>query len=364
MPGFIGRRSDSDSDDEVGKGGGKGKGKGKGKSKASVPPLSDLDEDLHKAAKNGVASEVERLLDAKADPSSRDARMGVPLHGAAYNGHSDVAKLLLDALPTAAEMQTFEGWTPLHRAIVNAHVDVVKLIVDACPFAAQVQDDEGNTPLHEAGNEGRTTIIPLLLEAYPPAALVKNNDGSTPVHLAALWNHISAVEIILKACPEAVLVTGNNSGWTLLHTSAVNGQYEIVQLVVAAHPALVQAKNDEGKTPLQLAEEDMSPLVPEHVSEGKEYGKKRCVDILKQVLIRVITLQPERNPETNTIKVTLFAMSSNELATFEVSHEDHVSKILKLARLAVGSNDALSFILPDGSRLEDLAADRLFHNCF
>ena len=53
-----------------------------------------------------------------------------PLHWAAFGGHTDTVKLLLD-VGADKEVKDKNGETPLHCAAWKGHTDIVKLLLDA-----------------------------------------------------------------------------------------------------------------------------------------------------------------------------------------------------------------------------------------
>jgi len=104
-----------------------------------------------------------------------------PLHSAAFGGHVEIVKLLLErgADPNA---KTDDGLTPLHIAAFKGHVDVVRVLLEhgANPNA---KDNNGQTPLHYAVQEGHVEIVKSLLERGADPRIA-DNGGHIPLDYA------------------------------------------------------------------------------------------------------------------------------------------------------------------------------------
>lgn len=117
-----------------------------------------------------------------------------------------------------------DGIYPLHQAVLNSDVtlDSCKLIVEAFPGGLLAQDDSGNTPLHYAFYFDDITEekCRYLIDVAPSAAAIQNSYGSLALHHGAEYGS-STLETLM-----------------VLHK---------------AHPVAIEAKNNKGKTPVQLA---------------------------------------------------------------------------------------------------------------
>ena len=82
---------------------------------------------------------------------------------------------------------TPEGATPLHVALAHgAHDCVIEALLDAAPSAAEVEDARGLLPLHWAAAFGRVShgVVKRLINVYPQAVTRVSIDGDIPLHLA------------------------------------------------------------------------------------------------------------------------------------------------------------------------------------
>lgn len=122
-----------------GKGGGREKGKGKGKNKGKGKKgkgdknESDGPSALHVAARSGDVSKVLELLsgvgeEEPADVNSGDQHRRTPLHLAAFSGHVEVVRTLLEKSANA-DREAMDNFLPLHFAAQQGHKEVVHLLV-------------------------------------------------------------------------------------------------------------------------------------------------------------------------------------------------------------------------------------------
>jgi ankyrin repeat protein len=118
---------------------------------------------LHCAAFEGHLEIVKYLLDNKADSNLVDTRGFYALQLAASKGRVEVA-LALIAAGANLEARTKHGGTALHVATASNFPDVVQLLLDA-GADLEARDAGGNTPLATACGLGRKQIFHQLQKA-------------------------------------------------------------------------------------------------------------------------------------------------------------------------------------------------------
>lgn len=170
---------------------------------------------------------VDLLLSAKANPNTTDNKKTTALHLAAMEGKVDAVTSLLShkAKGGAKDM---DGSTPLHYAAAGGHTNVVSALLQLLHNKGiEERNAWRKTPLHAAAERGHDNVVLLLLEA---GAKINSTDHSkdTPLHCAARGGH---QEVVKR------LVNWGQAGNT--------GQRKKANL---------QATNNVGKTPLQVAE--------------------------------------------------------------------------------------------------------------
>lgn len=125
---------------------------------------------LYTAAYTGVVDIVRQVLDAKADANLAEKTQtgGIPLQLAAWQGHAEVTRVLLEcsAKPNAADGK---GWTPLCSAAEQGHAAAVEVLLShgADPSkAAKLEGKRSLTPL-QAAQQGRqqASVVRILREA-------------------------------------------------------------------------------------------------------------------------------------------------------------------------------------------------------
>jgi ankyrin repeat protein len=175
---------------------------------------------LHAAAWHGDLSQLQRLIEARADLNSRDANGRTPLHLATFARRRDVVRRLAAA---GADL----------GALDNDRYDAVTI--------AAVADDEAT--------------LAVLLEVGASAKLITSRYDGTALIAAAHLGHDGVVRQLIQA--GAPLDQVNNLHWTALIESIVLGQGG--QRHVATLQALVEAGantqlvDGQGATPLALA---------------------------------------------------------------------------------------------------------------
>lgn len=214
---------------------------------------------LHHAAWNGWVLVVKALLAAgtpvditKDLPNAGDGTDGwTALHHAAAQGQVDVLKELLQA-GARVDFQAKDGSIPLHQAAWGGHTEAVKLLLDARSDPNARRTTNRVTPLESASYFGHTDTVKLLLSrgADPNARVY---EGYTAMHQAARQGNIAVMEALFLA--KASIETQKDDGQTPLHAAAASGQVGAVQslLTMGAEP---NAKDSSGDTPLAVAQKN------------------------------------------------------------------------------------------------------------
>ena len=143
---------------------------------------------------------------------------GLPFFIAAYEGHFEVVKYLVDNLEDKnPKSDNHFGETPLHSAAskVESHlsirsndrIDVLKYIMSKV-LDVNPKDNFGNTPLHYAARggklqwHGRLSVFKYIIENTSEKN-PRNNDGKTPLDLACAKRDWEIVKIATKYWPFA-----------------------------------------------------------------------------------------------------------------------------------------------------------------
>jgi ankyrin repeat protein len=128
--------------------------------------VSELDANgdapLVMAAYEGLTEIVRLLLEAGADVTAVDPGMkATALHAAAYAGRTEAAKLLIQYKVEIDKQGPYNGYTALHDAIWQGHVETARVIVEA-GANLNLKNHQGQTPLEFARARGNRELVALL----------------------------------------------------------------------------------------------------------------------------------------------------------------------------------------------------------
>ncbi|CAM9436296.1 unnamed protein product, partial [Laminaria digitata] len=176
-----------------------------------------------------------------------------PLHIAASIGNTEVARALLacGARPGATDKR---GATPLHNAVLHAHHDIVLALLAGGANVGRA-NEEGKTALHIACDFGGLLSLATIdaLLAHGASAACEESNGYTPLHVAILsLDQVVPAEAKPHEKSPSASESGGREESATFHAS-VNKSGEEVVAFLLDHGAPVDAKNNQGKSPLRLA---------------------------------------------------------------------------------------------------------------
>ncbi|KAJ3161457.1 hypothetical protein HDU86_007239 [Geranomyces michiganensis] len=154
---------------------------------------------LHIASSTGSHELLGLLLAAAPAAIDNKTESGqTALHYAASKNYADVVDALLNAGADPASRDQY-GQTPMHRASARGWVRIAARLKQDPRAKVNVRDALGNTPLHVAAEDVQIDVIKYLLSAGADAS-TRNKEGLTPADVSS----DKAVQALLtSACTEA-----------------------------------------------------------------------------------------------------------------------------------------------------------------
>ena len=235
---------------------------------------------LHAAAYHGLSEIVALLLKSGADvdAQNKDAMTPLLLVSPPFFGDdsqitktAQIAQMLLDS-GASIHVRDKNGQTPLHAVSQRGLAGVVALILN---FGADVDvlDKDAMTPLLLVSqsifvNDSQITKTAQLLLEHGARVHVRNKNGQTPLHLASQRGLSGIVEFLLKFGADVDALDNSNmtplhsttsspfvrdnNGWHLDDSTILRSVIKTAKLLLD-HGANLQAENDKGETPFQVA---------------------------------------------------------------------------------------------------------------
>ncbi|KAK6516458.1 hypothetical protein TWF506_006364 [Arthrobotrys conoides] len=201
---------------------------------------------LYTAAQAGFLDVVRQLVRQGMDINSLGGRFGTPLQAAACKGYSDI---LLFLLKEGADPNLRGGdyECALQGASRFGQETCVQILLDA-GVDVNATGGEYHTAAHAAAFHGHGHVLKLLVQNGANIHISRPRGGATPLILAASEGHLAVVELLLGL--GADVHVGDSNGCTPLHESAPAGFNEVVKLIIAHDPTILNSQDQLGNTAL------------------------------------------------------------------------------------------------------------------
>ncbi|BAO99793.1 ankyrin repeat domain-containing protein [Wolbachia endosymbiont of Cimex lectularius] len=131
-----------------------------------------------------------------------------------------------------------------HTADIKTYDDKIARIL------AAAKDSSGNTLLYYAVQEGNLYLARLLVKEDVDVN-TKDNEDLTPLHAAAISNAKDVAEFLVDN--GADVDARDNIDWTPLHTAAFFDAEDVAELLISKG-ANIRARNNKNKAPFEIAQ--------------------------------------------------------------------------------------------------------------
>ena len=124
--------------------------------------------------------------------------VGEAIFEGSRNGEANEVKALLRRGGGSVKYRDQYGLTALHAAAFKGHKDVMKVLIELAGLDLECEDEEGHVPLHMAVESGDVETVVLVEKGVNLNVVDKR--GATPFYMATIWGHHDIVFLIKYSC--------------------------------------------------------------------------------------------------------------------------------------------------------------------
>ena len=196
---------------------------------------------------------------------------GLPFHDFCVLNNTETAKFLFQLFPGFINVADESGNYPIHCLVLWSREEediseLTQFLLQYDQGAVTKQNISGQLPLHLAIGSGRgMDIVKFLFDAYPEAIYIEWS-GCTPLELARemqVEGEVPLTEEIISYFEHQLEFVRQSeeyptlriNGQLLIHRGLHDGELSLgaIKLMVKANPAIVNAADNRGDTPLIIA---------------------------------------------------------------------------------------------------------------
>lgn len=246
---------------------------------------------------------VKLLLERGAGVNAGKRNGYAPVLGAVIGENEDILQRLLD-MRASVDDTDGDGYSALHFAVLNRNHKIVFLLLKAGAHIDAIARLRSETPLHIAVRKGDTEIVQALLEKGADTVLFNSLDFS-PLQYALYCENLPMVHVLIEHDKKSTTKAAsqpNKEGDTPLHTLAActsddeDTICEMLDELLSIGPGIdINAKNKEGRTPLDLAlliqSKDCRRLITKLLERDAEPGSDFTTGFLEEWKEEILGLQ-------------------------------------------------------------------------
>ncbi|KAH8717239.1 Uncharacterized protein HC256_001939 [Beauveria bassiana] len=217
---------------------------------------------------------------------------------------NELVEYLVESCPSSLEKKAAGGCTPLMIACQLGRVEFAKILI-AAGADQSTRNDRGENIVHAIIKPDspvcRTRAMLNLLDSdlrkhlFQQRTNLKYN-GTTPLHswiidyydrksnTASTKKAVAMLKLILEYSNGEELDMLNGAGDTCLHSAISQSQLAVIRCLVDVRPQLLYRENAVGRTPAELAHDQLSSHVFQHQGNRRYHyrnddGKSRALDL-------------------------------------------------------------------------------------
>ena len=238
--------------------------------------------------------------------TSQDNKDFLPIHVLSMNNDLDdvtsveILRIMLSVDSTLVRDGAWNDecvrYLPIHYAIERRKsIDFCRVLIDAYPECLREDDSVENEhlvspPIHWAcsdyGNHGgNVDALRYLLDRDPESIHLRDRHGLLPIHTASESGKNGAIEVLLTHDPNAAAKEDTQTHSLPLHFAIMRNRNFVcrnlyaVQTLFDAYPEAIFAKNSDGDTPFDLANEygDVGSFLDEQHAYAKQARDKTAM---------------------------------------------------------------------------------------
>ncbi|KAK3699170.1 hypothetical protein QZH41_011872 [Actinostola sp. cb2023] len=185
------------------------------------------EQDLLNAGKTGNVSQIEKILGQRGKKSGLHRMIDLPAELLLNFFSNTMLQLTSPTIQTfKVRVSSIENY-PLHLAAFSGHADVCRVLINSGPSVAKVNEQNGteDTAMHSAAQSKSCQVVAVLLENHADP-FIRNCRKESPLDLAAQYGRMENVKLLLSYHPH--LLQNNVKTHSPLHLAARNGHIEVV----------------------------------------------------------------------------------------------------------------------------------------
>ncbi|XP_041363773.1 uncharacterized protein LOC121379293 [Gigantopelta aegis] len=203
------------------------------------------------ASNRGHLKVVELLVENRADILRVNKENDYGLHLACRANHEDIVRFFLNG-EMHVDCRGEHGRTLIMFACRFGYERLVSFLLSKNPDVYAIpRKDYNHNCLHLACIKGSVTIVQALFDYGMDIDVISDDQVRTPVMFACRHGQLQVVQLLMQC--EANMTTVDNDGLTCLHLAAMNGNVDLIELLVSMVGLGIDCQSDRGITALMSA---------------------------------------------------------------------------------------------------------------